>query len=178
MTCPVSRDFRNSGRIDRADAGGADGGDHAGRHDAVRDIGFDRGLECGRIEREIVPDGNLAQVFRAQTGDPDAFLGRRMGFARSVGRQRCGCLQSFRIGRPAGRLLPGRQNRAQNGAGRRILYDAMESARQADHLPDPVEDPGFHLRCGRRSLPQHALRAERGRQHLGQHQGGLALAVK
>ena len=46
-----------------------------------------------------------------------------------------------------------------------------EALRQADGLPEPVQHAGFHLGGGGRGLPEHALRAERGRQHLRQHRG-------
>ena len=159
-------------RIDRADAGSAEAGDHAGRH-AARARG--RRGSRPRAGRGACANSSSVGIRRrlaaAEARDRDRLLDRGVGLLGGVEGERRAGAEPFLVGAPAGRPLARAQDRAQRGAGRAVLDHAGEAFGQADHLAQPVEDAGLHLGRRGRGLPQHALGAERGGQHLGEHRG-------
>ena len=163
-------------RIDRADAGSTKTGHDAGRHQALRAVGADRGLEQVGAHGEFFVGRDQAQLAPAEARDRDGLLDRGVGFlGRVEGELRAGA-EPFLVGAPIGRPLARAEDRAQRGARCAVLDDAGKAFRQAHHLAQPVEDARLHLGRRGRGLPQHALGAERGGQHLGEHRGRARVA--
>ena len=76
---PIGRE-----RIDRADAGRAERGDDAGRHEALRAVVADRGLEQVGAHREVVVGRDQAQARAAEARDLDGLLDRGVGLLGCV----------------------------------------------------------------------------------------------
>ena len=155
-------------RIDRADAGGAEAGDDAGRFATGADVGADRRRETRRLHGEGRVGFDVADVLAPVTGDLRALLGRRMGLVGHVDGERRLPRKARLVALPAGRAFARRQQRAKDGRRGGILDRPREPLRQADGAAQPVEHPGFHFGCRRRGLPHHALRTERRRRHFGE----------
>ena len=67
------------------------------------------------------------------------------------------------------RALPHGQNCRKRGGGGTVLDNTGVAVRKRQGLPQPIDHDAFHLRGGGGNLPKHALRGDRGDQHLGDH---------
>ena len=117
-----------------------------------------------------VHDLDQAEIVRADACDPRGFFQGGVGLGGTVRHETA--VHAGPVGGAARGLLPGSHPCAQGSAGRRILNHTAPPGggekkwRQAEHVHQPVQDPGFQLRTGWTRCPEHALHPETRREKL------------
>ena len=139
---------------------------------------LDRVRELVAAHAAVFANGDRAQALTPEPRDAHRLLDRRMGFDRRVEPEPVLARYPAAVRREPGRPLPGGEYRAQGRARRSVLDDPREALRKPEHLPQPVEDAGLELGAGGRRLPEHAVHAESGGQHLREHRGRTRVCGK
>ena len=114
------------------------GGHHAGRLESGGDVLLDRTLERGWIERERGVDRDPPEVVETVAGELHALVHRAVRLHGGIDRETRPGADPRAARLSAARALPRGEQRHQRGGGRRVLDDADEVLRQAQHLPEPV----------------------------------------
>ena len=165
-------------RVERRGRGRADRGDHGAGPAAGRQVLVDRALQQVQPERVLVVGLDEAQVLGAEAGEE-----RRLGHravrlvARVDDERRVLGLQAAAVLARSPRCARGRRAARMNVE---VLAVSSITPVNVSGRPticaQPLHDDVLDLGRGRAGLPAHALRAEPGRDEVGEHRREVAVA--